>query len=186
MKPYARLPESVTYEGRQYKVDYSARTVLLASSVFQDPELSAELQIATALDLFIEERHPASAELLKAIIDQIKPDKPKQDGPQYMDIEQDWDYIYAAFRQAYGIDLNNDELHYLEFVALLESIPKETKLAEVVGIRAREVPTPNKHNQKEIQNLLRLKAIYALHTKPTDMRDAWGRLFESLKARAQR
>lgn len=185
MNLYERLPDSVTYEGKTYSVDYSARTVLLAFSVFQDPDLSDVLQVETALDLLIEDRHPIEADLLRAILEPLKPKQKRTDGPQYMDIEQDWDYIYAAFRQAYGIDLNADSLHYLEFIALLESVPKTTKLAEIISIRARDVPTPNKHNQKEIQDLLRLKAIYALHKKPTDMRDAWGRLFETLSKRAR-
>ena len=71
-----------------------------------------------------------------------------------MDIGQDWPYICAAFQQAYGIDLYADKsLHILRFRALLQAIPKSTKLSEIIGIRAMKVPAPNRHNQEQIAEI---------------------------------
>lgn len=185
MIPGHLLPDSVEYNGRIYAVNYDAMNVLNAFSVFRDPLLSDFLQVETALDLLVTDRHETDPYLLRAVIEQVQKPK-KTDGPQYMDLWQDWDYIYAAFRQAYSIDLNRDKLHYLEFLALLEAVPQSTKLSEIIGIRAREIPPANKNNAKEIQQLLKLKAIYALKQDPQDMRDIWGHLFETLKQRAKK
>ena len=70
------------------------------------------------------------------------------------------------------------------FRALLESLPGSTKLAEIIGIRAAEIPAPNKHNAKQIADLTRLKALYALRGSEHSLQEGWARLFEMLSARA--
>lgn len=57
-----------------------------------------------------------------------------------LDMFIDGDYIVASFQQAYGIDLTDSELdmHWHRFLALLRGLPKDTKLAEVMGWRAYE------------------------------------------------
>ena len=72
----------------------------------------------------------------------------------------------------------------MRFKALLQAIPKDTKLAEIIGIRAATIPEPNKHNQKQIAELTRLKALYALKGG-TSIQDGWKHLAEVLLKRAK-
>ena len=128
-----------------------------------------------------------SPELLRAVYDLIKDDRPKSTGPKYLDIEQDWPYICAAFQQAYGIDLYADKgIHILRFQALLQSLPKDTKLIEIIGIRAAKIPTANKHNADQIAELSRLKAQYALRGTEKDFQSGLASLFDLLEAEAKR
>jgi hypothetical protein len=71
--------------------------------------------------------------------------------------------IRAAFRQAYGIDLYRDRLHWIEFSELLNAIPEGSRYAEVVGIRVRPMPAPTKWNAQEREWLMKAKADVAIH-----------------------
>lgn len=186
MRPYERLPEEVEYNGKTYALDLSYAAFFAAADALQDARLSDWIKLETALDILVADRHPVEPGLLEAIYALVRRDGPKSDGPKTMDVVQDWGYIVAAFRQAYGIDLYEDKtLHILHFQDLLAGIPKNTKLAEIVGIRAAEIPQTTKHNAKQVQDLLRLKAMYALRGDTMTMQDAWAKLFNVLKVRAE-
>lgn len=115
--------------------------------------------------------------------------KSKSQGKIY-DFCQDAFLIYSAFYQAYGIDLNQerDHLHYQAFIALFSSVPKETRLSQVMAIRARPLPKPNKHNQKEIQELTQLKNEWALEIsqdeKENNLQNALWSMYQALLKKA--
>lgn len=187
MKPYERLPDRVTYKGRVYKVDFSYATFFAVSDVLDDDALSDYMKVETALDLFIRRKHPVDAALLREIYELIKPRRPAPpSGLKTMDIEQDWGYICASFMQAYGINLHEDKsIHILRFQELLQGLPKDTKLVEVVGIRAAKMPTPTKTNAEERAQLSKLKAQYALTDRTKDFQEGLAGLFALLEAGAK-
>ena len=186
MKPYEALPSEIEYEDRIYSVDMSYAVFFAVADIIKDDHLLPMQQVRTALDMFIGEDAPLDPEILNRIYDLIKDDRPKQDGPRYMDIEQDWPYICAAFQQAYGIDLHADKtMHILRFQHLLQGLPKDTKLAEIIRIRSAEIPAANKYNAKEIAELTKLRAIYALRGTEKDFQTGLAGLFELLEARAK-
>ena len=63
----------------------------------------------------------------------------------------------------YGIDLFRAHLHWFEFTELLQNLPEGNRYADVVGIRARPMPAPNKYNTKEREWLMQAKQSVALH-----------------------
>ena len=187
MRPYEDLPASIEYNGQTYELDLSYGVFFTVADILDDERLMYHQKIGTALDLFVVGDHPEDPELLKAIYDLVKDDRPKMDGPTYMDIEQDWPYICAGFQQAYGIDLYADKsIHILRWQALLQSLPKDTKLMDIIGIRAAEIPKPTKDNAKQIAELTRLKARYALKGTGKDFQTGLGGLFDMLAANAKR
>lgn len=187
LRPYEALPDELEHSGKIYQLDLSYAAFFAAVDALQDERLAPFLRLQTALGIFIPwQTPPPSRELLEAILAIVKDDRPKQPGPVTMDINQDWQYICAAFQQAYGIDLyTNKSIHILRFLALLRGIPKDTKLAEIIRIRAAEIPVPNKHNQKQIAELTRLKALYALKGREGNLQEGWEKLFRMLEARAK-
>ena len=186
MKPYDDLPHEVEHDGIVYPVDLSYAVFFAVGDLLQDDRLADAQRVRLALDMFIGPEAPLDPELLRSIYDLVKDDRPKIDGPKYMDIEQDWPFICASFQQAYGIDLYTDKtMHILRFQALLQGLPKDTKLSEVIGIRAAEIPAATKYNAKEIARLTRLKAIYALRGTGKDFQTGLAGLFELLEARAK-
>ena len=78
-------------------------------------------------------------------------------------LKHDAEYIYASFRQAYGMDLLDEKgkLHWFKFKALLAGLPEDTKFSQVVDIRTRELPK-GRHSSEEKKALKKLKELYAL------------------------
>ena len=66
-------------------------------------------------------------------------------GARAMDVLADGDLVVGAFQQAYGIDLTEEDMHWHRFLALLRSIPEDTKLAKVMGYRTWR-PDKRKHD----------------------------------------
>lgn len=123
--------------------------------------------------------------MLSAVLGLISPEKKrKKDGPPSVDITQDWEYIYAGFLQAYGIDLFDSSMHWLKFCALLKSLPKGTRLREIVEIRTAPVPKPTKHNREQIAALLKAKADVALKATETSLETGLQALYLTLKHQA--
>lgn len=48
---------------------------------------------------------------------------------------QDAPYIYAAFKEQYGIDLTEVEMHWWKFMALFESLNEDTKMSRIMYYR---------------------------------------------------
>ena len=182
MKPYEALPDRIEYEGETYALDLSYATFFAVADLLSDDRLMYGQKLATALDMFIPGEHPEDPELLNLIFELVKSDRPKTDGPNYIDIEQDWPYICAGFEQAYGIDLWNDKsIHITRWQALLQSLPSDTKIMEIVRIRATPLPEPTKYNGQQIAELSRLKAQYAIRGKGKDFQHGLASLFDLLQ-----
>lgn len=186
MKPYEILPEEIEHDGKTYRLDLSYAAVFAAADALADERLTPDIKLRTALEILVPVKHPDDPKLLTAIFDLIKDERPrpKQDR-KLMDIEQDWGFVCAGFQQAYGIDLYQDKtIHIVRFRALLEGLPKETKLSEIIGIRGADIPAPTKYNQKQIADLTRLKTLYALRGSETSFQEGLERLYKMLSARA--
>lgn len=187
MKPYERLPETVTYNGKRYRLNMSYVAFFAVSELMQDKSLLDYVKVSCALEILVKGRHPVDPGLLTAIYDLIKEERPRTGTDQkLMDIGQDWHYICAAFQQAYGINLYRDrKMHILRFRALLQALPKDTRMSEIVGIRAAKIPAPTKYNREQIAELTRLKAQYALRGSEESLQDGFAKLFALLEARAK-
>ena len=57
-------------------------------------------------------------------------------GMPLVDWDLDADLIYAAFMQAYGIDLIKASLHWHKFLALFSALPEETLMVKIMSYRA--------------------------------------------------
>ncbi len=94
---------------------------------------------------------------------EIQEDADEEDTHQEKQIfsyEYDADYIYAAFVQQYGIDLTECKLHWWKFKALFAGLTGNTKIREIMEIRATDV---SQIKDKERRNhMLRLQDAYAL------------------------
>ena len=89
-----------------------------------------------------------------------KPRKAKKQNQIY-DYEYDDSYIYSAFMQQYGIDLQDIKyLHWWKFKAMFDSLNKDTKIVEIMGYRA--VDLGKIKDKEEKSRLSNLKKIYKL------------------------
>lgn len=157
---YRPLPYDINYKGRLYRLTPSFDNVL---TMFKDIEGIPDHRVPEIMGHYLLKNPSSDAGLLQAVTEMLFP----QDGRKHkksMDFIQDGQLIYAAFMQAYGIDLVAEQgrMHWWKFSALLRGLPSNTRFMEVVQIRTKPMPAPTKHNAEERAQLARLKAEFAL------------------------
>lgn len=163
------LVTSVKYKHRRYTLKPSFDHVIAAYKILEDERLTESERVDVALFYLIDGKYPVDYGLLITIFDALKalPKASGDDGDPVTDFDYDAPYIYASFMQAYGIDLYEQRgiLHWQKFCALFASLPQDTRISEIINIRTRPVPEGNPHNRKEIESLMRAKALYRLPVK---------------------
>lgn len=189
MKLQDRLPDGVTVDGRFYRLDFDFRNVLHMMDELTREDVMPEAREYNALRCLT--RRPRNVSKVLAAVRKLLFERPpKRDGPRVTDFVQDAGMIRAAFRQAYGIDLYRDRLHWLEFRELLNAIPEGSRYSEVVGIRARPMPPATKWNAEERSWLLKAKADVALHLSDEEQEKKYsedvGKVFSALFGMIQR
>ena len=172
MKLQDRLPDGVEVEGRFYKMDFDFRNVLKMIEVLDDDSLMPEARAYNALHCLC--KRPKNVfKVLECVKGLLFKAPRKTGGQKVTDFEQDSALIRAAFRQAYGIDLYRDKLHWIEFTELLNAIPEGSRYSEVVGIRARPIPAATKYNQHEREWLIKAKADVALKASEKELAERY-------------
>lgn len=172
MKLYERLPDRVEVNGRTYRLDLDFRNVLEMLEIIGRDDLIQGARERRALKCVMKHppRHPGP--VLAAVRQMLFPASTGAKGPHITDFEQDADLIRAAFRQEYGINLYREKLHWVEFSALLAGLPEGSRYVEVLGIRARPMPSPTKYNVEERKWLAKAKAQYALKLSEKEQKES--------------
>lgn len=172
-----RTPRRIVFGGRRIKIKPYFWRVLRCNEVMTDALLSDADKIDVCLRLLVGRRKSwrfrrDKQRLLEALFAFLARGK-KEEGEKLFDFVQDADYIYSAFLQTYGLDLlgkSGANLHWWTFTALLYGLPDDTRLMQIVDIRARPLPKPTKYNVDERQQLMRLKALYRLDASEGERR----------------
>jgi len=162
---YAPLPYEIVHKGKKYKLQPSFDRVLAALDIFQRQDLLDEDKLWYAQRSLIKGRSCLDPGLLNTVFDLlIETNHCKVEGQKAFDFIQDSHYIFSAFYQTYGLDLNRERgrLHWWKFLALFNGLPDDTRILQIMQIRLRPMPEPNAHNQDEIRQLAKLKNQYRL------------------------
>lgn len=82
-------------------------------------------------------------------------------GPRGLDFAVDGPLVYAAFWQAYGIDLRQPDLqlHWWEFMALLRALPEECRLCTIIDYRTHDLTDLPEATRKQYE---KMRKVYAL------------------------
>ena len=182
MKLQDRLPDSVTVLGKRYRVDLDVRNVLRMMEVMARDDLIPTARDYLALRCVMKRPPKHTGPMIEALRALLFPERRHGDGKRLTSFEQDADLIRAAFRQAYGIDLYRDRLHWMEFSALLSVLPEGSRYSEVLGIRSRPMPAATKDNQAEREWLAKAKAACALEMSDDDRKRAYAEGVKSVFA----
>ena len=160
MRLQDRLPDGVMVDGTFYKMDFDFRNVFRMLDVLDEENMLPEAKAYKALKCLC--KRPRNVCKTLQAVKEVLFTAPRKAGEKITDFVQDAGLIRAAFRQAYGIDLYREKLHWIEFTELLSAIPEGSRYTEVLGIRARPVPVPTKYNQEQRASLIKAKADVAL------------------------
>lgn len=169
------LPNKIEFRGRVYKTKPTFGRVLTCYEILQDglfdESEKLDLCLDTLLNGFFTKRAAMKlplqykADLFRQLFQQLVDNgSNRSKGPKTFDFFQDWQYLYGAFLQTYGIDLiqQKDRMHWQQFISLFASLPQDTRLSQIIEIRGRPMPKATKYNAEERMRLLKLKHEYRL------------------------
>lgn len=187
-----QLPNYFTYNGKKYKLNLAFDNIINIFDLFKTDILVGSEITQFVLEMLIVNPTGVGYDAVDMIFnDYINIAKKSNDNSmRVLDYKQDGMYIYSSFMADYGIDLfeQQGKLHWWKFVSLLSGLSEKTKMREIMSIRSRPLPEPNKYNQKEIANLIELKQYYALDISQDErehnFKQGIARLAENLKQKA--
>ena len=155
------------YEG--LKINTNFRSFILFELLMQDNEISQKDKILLTLSYFFDERPKDVKKAIEGVLwfyrcgEKEKHSKSGGDGKQKQiySFEHDAKYIYSAFLDQYGIDLNEiDYLHWFKFRALFEGLKSDNKICEIMGYRAIDLnKIKDKEEKKKYRKLQREFAL---------------------------
>lgn len=182
----SKLDESVQIGNRLYTLNLAYDNVLRLFDMFKDPMINELDKPIIAVKMLIKEQieEPLTlndyAELFEELFEQYisglkgdertgydlegnpLPSKFSESEKALYDLKKDGEYIYSSFIYAYGIDLFDVQgsLRWEKFNALLSGLPEDSKLMQVMKIRAWK---PSKGESSEYKKQMReLQEIYKL------------------------
>ncbi len=172
------LPLSVELGGRDFVISADFRTSILFEQLMQDTGISRDDKIRTALALYFPDGVPvhlvqdACLEITNfyccGSVDEVAEEGARQQKAtggkrpkRIYDYDYDAPYIYAAFLDQYGIDLQDIEfLHWWKFHALFLGLKDDNEICKIMSYRA--VNLADIKNRSERQRYATLQARYRL------------------------
>ncbi|MFW7409166.1 Gp15 family bacteriophage protein [Vagococcus fluvialis] len=172
---YREKNDMLEINGVEYRINASFDNILnlidlLAEKIPDQQKLDIAIQLLFGVDMHIElsEKYQVFNHIMDEYVNQ-KVEKPvkidlegnempiaeyDEDRKAYYSLQHDAKYIYAAFRQAYNINLFEEQgkLHWFDFQALLTSLPEDTKFKEIIKIRSWK---PKKGDSSEFKAAMR-------------------------------
>lgn len=164
------LPETVDIDGAEYRINSDFRISILFELLMQDDEVGKRQKLIQGLKLYYPEiPHNVTMAVDKMIWFYRCGKETKRGGhgsgsgrakPIYS-FEHDDDYIYAAFLEQYGIDLQDiEELHWWKFRALFRGLSEDTEFVKIMGYRSVKINSKMSKEQREFYK--KMQSIHAL------------------------
>ena len=185
---YNPLPYYVEHNGKLYRLTPAFDNVL---NMYDSIDGLTDAEQLDVMLYYLTDNAPKDIDLLKKVINVFFPHTDKKSTEKHFDFLQDSQLIYAAFYQAYGIDLATQlgKMHWWTFQALFNGLPNDTRFCQVVGIRAQKMPAPTKHNAEQRAELMRLKAEYKLRKseeeRQRDVQEGLAKIAQFLISKAE-
>lgn len=155
------------------RVNFDFRTMVLFELLMQDKEVSEREKLISAIELFYidlpKDKKTAVDNLLwfwrcgKDVEEENGIGKGGKAQKAYC-FDQDDDYIYAAFLEQYGVDLQDVEsLHWWKFRAMFKSLKADTEIVKVMGYRLTDTKGMSKSEKAfytKMKKIHQLKATF--------------------------
>lgn len=164
------LPTTVDIEGIEYEINSDFRTSILFELLMQDVEIEDEEKIIQALQLYYKKRPNNIEEAINKMLwfyscgkenDLKSNSKTGSSSEKIYDFDYDDEYIYSAFLDQYGIDLNEIEyLHWWKFKAMFKALKEDNEIVKIMGYRSIDLSKVEDKKQKEFYK--KMKKTYEI------------------------
>lgn len=161
-----KLPEAVEIDGLEYPINTDFRISVMFEQLLADASLTEQEKLVQALRLY----YPMIPGNIPAALEQIlwfyrcgKEQKAAEDdkpSAAVFDYDYDDQYIYAAYLDQYGIDLQDAKLHWWKFKAMFAGLKEDNKLCKIMSYRAMDIPGDMPKAQKEFYK--KMKKLYEI------------------------
>ena len=160
-----------------YKENYSFRTGILISQAlsdtdtFKDDDDGRMERLFTAFNLLYGKGLPPFEIALNGLKWFMRCGVPENnrrpnpnDNKEYFSFDADKDRLFSAFMVRYRINLNREELHFFEFIALFNDLSK-TSFRNVVDLRQMDSKELKKYSKEDRAEIIRQKKYFAIERK---------------------
>lgn len=164
------LPTTVDIEGIEYEINSDFRASILFELLMQDVEIEDEEKIIQALQLYYKQRPNNIEEAINKMLwfyscgkenDLKSNSKTGSNSEKIYDFNYDDEYIYSAFLDQYGVDLNEIEyLHWWKFKAMFKALKEDNEIIKIMGYRSIDLSKVEDKKQKEFYK--KMKKIYEI------------------------
>lgn len=152
------VPTTINIDNKEYEINSDFRISILFELLMQDHSIGDKDKFLMALQLY----YPVIPENVNEAIGQmlwfyrcgkdIRKSKGNGKGKgdtQIYSFEHDDDYIYAAFMDQYGIDLQDiNYLHWWKFKAMFKSLKEDNEIVKIMGYRSMNLSKIKDKEQK--------------------------------------
>ncbi len=168
-----QLPSSVYVGGLKYQFNTNFRDFIKFSILLEDEDILDLEKIGISLKLFYGDQ-PIFMDNYQEAMEQIfymymcgqevrdteKNNNASSSSAQIYSFKYDDKYIYAAFMQAYNIDLFRIEMHWWCFKALFDGLPEDTLFRKILTYRS--IKIDSKMSDGEKKHYKEMKRVFAL------------------------
>jgi hypothetical protein len=165
------LPEKIEMECVEYDINSDFRTSMLFELMMSDNELDDKQKIINAIELYYTDV-PTNINLAVEKIlwfyrcgKDVKTSGGSGNGKstQIYDFDFDDDYIYSAFLDQYGIDLQDADLHWWKFKAMFKSLKEDNEIVKIMGYRSLDLTKIKDKEQK--LHYRKMKDLYKIQSE---------------------
>lgn len=168
-----------------FRVNTSAVDVLRACDLLSDGSINNSIKVRICLRLLLKRGAWLRARLIPFAGQQQLLDKildaligKAVGGERIVDFRKDSELIYTALLQSFGLDLACDFVDWRIFPSLISAVSSQTRLYEIMRIRACEVPSVARAGEEYVSDLMRLKNKFSLDD--ASFEDGLQKLFDGL------
>jgi len=157
-------PEYAEINGKQYKIDTDYRTALKCFDVINDDSIH-DYERALAIIYLLFEVVPQNDKELDIFLEKTKyylqcGKKLEKTKEPDIDFKQDAGYIMSSFMSDYHVDLNVVNLHFWQYIDLIEGLTNECVLNRVRDIRNFDIS--KEKDAKKRKEIIEMKKRVAL------------------------
>lgn len=134
-------PQYVDIEGKQYKINFDFRVCLKTIMAFEDNTLTPQEKQIILLSNLYPAPPPHTEYAIREAMRFLNGGKIDEDDEdthlRLYSFSKDANFIFAAFKQTHGIDLQESNLHWWNFLALFMDLGQDTTFCQLVSLRKR-------------------------------------------------
>lgn len=177
------VPDSLTIDGIVYKINTDFRVWIKFENLLTEDNESEDVFSKILSLIFCDKIPPnrANEETVDRILWFYQCGKKRRSvscgsGKEVFSYDYDDGYICAAFMEQYHIDLNETNMHWWKFHALMLSLSDSTEFVKIMGYRSIEISSKMTAEQKsfyqKMKQRFKLPVKKELQQKYTDIENA--------------